>query len=138
MLAFDRDVGWWGVVTTVEVVVAKNVRDVAYSNLNYVVSRQLPDARPTYAKKNTQLNDVILLANTSKGGQWSISVKGERPLRNGFYSAASYLYGRATSVNDGTSNIAASGWANAFIGGDINDPPLARSVYDEAAAYMSW
>ena len=43
---------------------------------------------------------------------WTSTVKLERPFRNGLYASASYLYGDATSVNDGTSSTADSQFGN--------------------------
>jgi len=54
----------------------------------------------------------------------------ERPYRNGFYFNASYLYGRAKSIMDGTSSQAASNWGNVYVPGDPNNPPLAISNFD--------
>jgi hypothetical protein len=76
------------------------------------------------------LSDVILLTNTTQGSNWSVSGKVERPFKNGFLFSASYIYGRATSIMDGTSSQAASNWGNVYIGGDVNNPPLTTSNFD--------
>jgi hypothetical protein len=53
----------------------------------------------------------------------------ERPFR-ALYVSASYLYGRAFSVNDGTSSVAKSNWQYNPAGLNANAPPLSRSRYD--------
>jgi hypothetical protein len=130
-IAYDRDLGFWGLIGTGELLFAKNVQDVKYQNLNYVQNGTIPvDGRPLYGKKVSSLGDVILLTNTSEGSQWSFSFKVDRPFRNGFFFSGSYLYNDATSITDGTNSQAASNWGNLYIGaGDVNNPPLTRSNY---------
>jgi hypothetical protein len=90
----------------------------------------LPDGRPRYGKLLSTINDVVLLTNTSDGGQWSVSYLINKPFRNGFSVSGSYLYGRSESIMDGTSSVAYSNWAGTYIGGDINNPPLRTSDFD--------
>jgi hypothetical protein len=129
-LAYDRDLGFWGLVGVGELLLSKNVEEINYTNLNYLRAGTLPDGRFTYVKKDSNLNDAVLLSNTSRGNSVTASFKIERPFRNGWQASASYLYNRTRSVNDGTSSIATSNWANNPIRFDINDPGLARSVHD--------
>jgi hypothetical protein len=81
------------------------------------------------ARKVTTLSDVIFLTNTTKGNSWTINGKVERPFRNGLAFMASYLYGRAKSVNDGGSDQAASNFANNYIPGNPNEAPLTESRF---------
>src|SRR4029078_2316779 len=55
--------------------------------------------------------------------------KVERPSRNGLTFMASYLYGRAKSVNDGGADPAASNFANNHIPGNPNEAPLTQSRF---------
>ncbi len=128
--AYDHDLRFLGLVGSAEVVYTKNIEEINYSNLNYVFNTKLPDGRNTYKKFDSNLNDVMLLSNTSKGKSWSVSYKVERPFRRGLYVSGSYLYGRAYSVNDGTSSVARSNWSGTPIGIDTNNPPLTRSRYE--------
>ena len=130
-IAYDRDLGFLGLIGTAEVLLAKNVQDIKYQNLNFVPERHDPGGRPPlYGSKVSSLGDVILLTNTSEGSQWSFSFKVDRPFRNGFFVSGSYLYNDATSIIDGTNSQAASNWGNVYIGsGDVNDPPLTRSNF---------
>jgi hypothetical protein len=130
-LAYDRELGFLGLVGTAEVFYSKSLQDIAYQNLNLVATGQTrPDGRPVYTRKDTSLGDVILLTNTDEGSQWTLMAKVERPFTKGFYVAASYLYGESRSINDGTSSQAASNWGNVYVPGNPNDPPLARSNFD--------
>jgi hypothetical protein len=129
-IAYDHDLRFLGLIGTAEIVYTWNIKDILYENLNYVKAGSLPDGRNTYKKFDANLNDVMLLTNTTRGKSWSVSYKIERPFRNRLYTSWSYLYGRAYARNDGTSSVALSNWGNNPISIDNNNPPLARSNYD--------
>ena len=128
-IAYDRDLGFLGLISTSEVVFSKNLEEIAYSNLNYVPNGTAPDGRTLYKKFDPTLNDVILLSNTTQGASWTAAFKVERPFRSGFNVSGSYSYNHATSINDGTSSVAASNWAGVPVGNDVNNPPLTTSNY---------
>lgn len=128
-VGYDRDLGVWGLIGSVEFFYSKTLKDIAYANLNLVQSGTRPDGRPVFSRRNRTFSDIILLKNTDEGKQWSVSGKLERPFRNGLYAMASYYYGDARTVNDGTSSQAASNWGNAYTTGDPNNVPLGRSRF---------
>jgi hypothetical protein len=128
-IAYDRDLGILGLIGTGEFLYTSTVKDIDYKNLNYVPVGQLPDGRTTYAKKDANLNDAILLLNTDKGDSWTAAVKIERPFRGGYNFSGSYLYGQAHAVNDGTASTAGSNWANNPAQYSL-DFPVTRSNYD--------
>jgi hypothetical protein len=130
-LGYDRDLGFLGIIATVEGLYGKTLQDIDYKNLNFVPTANVrpSDGRPIMARKVTTLSDVIFLTNTTKGNSWTINGKLERPFRNGLAFSASYLYGRAKSVNDGGSDQAASNFANNYIPGNPNDAPLTQSRF---------
>jgi hypothetical protein len=131
-LAYDRDLGVFGLIGTAEFLYSQNVNDVRYENLNLrQIGTRGPDSRPVYARNvNTQISDAIFLTNTDQGDAWSIVFKVDRPLRNGFFLSGSYLYGESTAILDGTSSQAASNWGNVYVPGDPNNPPNVRSNFD--------
>jgi hypothetical protein len=129
-IAYDRDLGFLGLLGTGEFLYTKNVQEVKYQNLNYVQSGTLPDGRFTYRKVDAGINDALLLTNTDLGNSWTASFKIERPFRNGFNASGSYMYNRARSINDGTASTAGSNWANNPVRIDTNNPELARSSYE--------
>jgi outer membrane receptor protein involved in Fe transport len=132
-LAFDQDLGLWGLVATVEFLGSTTLKDIDYENLIRVPgTATLFDGRPIFVRRVASLSDVILLTTTNGGSQWSLSGKVERPFKNGLYASASYIYGRAKSVNDGTSSQALSNWRFVYVPGDINNPPVADSNFDVA------
>jgi hypothetical protein len=129
-LAYDHEVGIWGLVGTAEILFSNNQHEIAYQNLNYIQAGTRVDGRPFYTKKISTINDAIFLTNTDQGNQYSLSYTLNRPFRNGWYIGGSYLFGRATSIMDGTSSTAGSNFFGTYQGGDINNPPLTTSDFD--------
>lgn len=129
-LAYDRSLGFGGLIGTAELLFSRNIHDVKYQNLNFAITGARPDGRPVYSRVVSTLSNVILLTNTTEGSQWSTSFKVDRPFRNGFSASGSYLYGRARSIIDIQNSTAGSNWGQLFTSGDINNPPLTRSIYD--------
>lgn len=128
-LAYDRSLPW-GLVGTVELVYSKTVKEIDYENLNLVPARTLQDGRTAYGRLDPTFSDVILLTNTDEGSGWNIATKLEKSFRNRWFASGSYLYGRAKTVNDGTSSQARSNWVNVYTAGQFNDAPLATSNFD--------
>jgi hypothetical protein len=129
-VGYDRDLGFWGLRATGELLFSKVVEDIKYQNLNKIPGGTRPDGRPFYVSKDPAYSDVIFLTNTTEGSNWSASIKVDKPWKNGWYAGGSYIYGRATSIMDGTSSQAASNWGNVYTPGDPNNPPLATSNFD--------
>jgi hypothetical protein len=129
-IAYDRELGFAGLIGTAEVLFSSTVKDVAYSNINMRVTGAAADGRPTFSSVSNVFSNVLLLQNTDEGDQWSINLQVQRPFTNGFTANASYLYGRSRSVLDAQSSQAASNWGNLIVPGDVNDPPLTTSNFD--------
>jgi hypothetical protein len=130
-LALDHDLPW-GLVGTAELLYTKTLEDISYQNLNYVpkTTGQPLTGQLLMQKFDSTLNDVMLLSNTKQGHSWMTTFSVERPYRHGFYFKASYLYGHSYTLNDGTSSVARSNWANNPYQYDTNNPSLAISSYD--------
>jgi hypothetical protein len=134
-LGYDRQLGFWGLVSSTEFLFSKTVKDVKYENVNLVQTGTRFDGRPAYdanagGRLSSAISNAILLTNTDLGHQWNVSVKVERPYRNGWFASGSYAYGQTQSSLDATSSQAASNWGNARTPGDPNNLPLARSNFD--------
>jgi hypothetical protein len=129
-IALDHDLRF-GLVGTAELLYTKTLDDINYQNLNYnKVTSTLVTGQTVVGKVNTNLNDVMLLSNTSAGHSWTTTFSVERPYRHGFYFKASYLYGRAYTVNDGTSSVARSNWSNNPYQYNTNAPIESYSNFD--------
>jgi hypothetical protein len=146
-IAFDRDLGFLGLVGSAEFLYTKTFDDILYKNLNMRATGLQPDGRVQYNGTGAQpagtawsfgqqtlrpdpnLNNVLLLTNSRKGHGWSMAYKIERPFRRGFNVAVSYLYGRSYSTYDGTSSVANSNFTGTPVSFDANNVPVARSNY---------
>jgi hypothetical protein len=122
----------WGLIGTADFVWSKTIEDIKYQNLNFAAVPGLTGVggRPFFQRQFGSLSDVILLQNTSKGYSYNFAYQVRRPFTNGLFVQASYSFGRAKSIMDGTSDQAASNWGNVYVPGDPNDPPLATSSFD--------
>ena len=130
-IAYDRQLGFFGLIGTAELLYSRNVHDIKYQNLNLRQVGARPDGRPVFQRNVVStLSDVIFLTNTDQGDAWSIVFKVDKPMKDRFFMSASYLYGESTSIMDGTSSQAASNWGNVYVPGDPNNPPLTRSNFD--------
>jgi hypothetical protein len=143
-LGYDRELGFLGLVATVEGVYSKTMKDIAYQNLNRVRGPNVqPDGRPIFVRANSAFSDLILLTDTSEGYAYNVNAKVERPFRNGWSGLLGYSYGDSYSVNDGTSSQAASNWGNAYTRGDPNNVEVMRSRFAaghriQAAVSRDW
>lgn len=131
-IAWDRQLPWWGMIATAELLLTNTVQDIKYQNLNFVQNTSVTGVggRPFFQRKISTLSDVILLENTTKGSGWNLALEVRRPFSKGFMFSGSYSYGEAKSIMDGTSDQAASNWGNVYTPGNPNDVPLARSNFD--------
>lgn len=142
-LAYDREIGFWGLTGSAEVIYSEVIEDIAYQNLNYVDSgeRVSFDGRPVFDEVDSSFADVIFLTNTDEGDQTSVALKLERPFRDGVYGYVSYVYSDSSVVNDGTSSQARSNWRFMETQGDPNNLPATTSdfeVEDRITAALSY
>ena len=128
-LGYDRDLGFFGLVGSVELLFSKTVRDIDYRDLNLAASGAAPDGRPKHARLRSDFSNVILLTNTGQGGSWSLAAKLDKRFGNNWFLSGSYLYGESRSVNDGGSSQATSNWRNNYHDGDPNAAPPAVSNF---------
>jgi hypothetical protein len=130
-LGYDRDLGFLGIIATVEGLYGKTLEDIDYKNLNFnpTANVRASDGRPIMARQVTTLSDVIFLTNTTKGNSWTINGKLERPVPQRARLHGELPLRRAKSVNDGGSDQAASNFANNYIPGNPNEAPLTESRF---------
>src|SRR5262249_28805146 len=130
-LAYDRALGFYGLVGTVEFVWSKSQDDVLWKDLNYVPVGTLPapDGRLTYTKLDPNLNDAVLLTNATQGDTETIAFKLERRYSHGFFASGSYLYNRARTVSDGGAFVALRPGRDQYVTYAAHNPTLATSNY---------
>ena len=129
-VAYDRDLGFGGLIATAEFLYADTIQEILYQNVNLRPTGATAfDGRPTFTRVDPATSAAYLLTNTQDGRSWTGSVKVERPYKNNLYWMASYLYNDTTAVNDGTSSTANSQFGNNPVPGNPNDPPVTLSNY---------
>lgn len=129
-VAYDRQLGFGGIIASAEFLYADTIHEILYQNVNLKPTGSAAfDGRPTFTRVDTATSAAYLLSNTDKGTSWTVNFKLERPYRNGLYLLGSYLYNDTTAVNDGTSSTAGSQFGNNPVPGDANNPPVTLSNY---------
>jgi len=85
-------------------------------------------ARPLNSAAAPNITDAILMKNTNKGYQYSITAQLQKTFSNGLFGSLAYTYSDSRSVNDGGStptNI----WRDRSVSGDPNATALSYSNY---------
>jgi len=140
-LAVDQELPL-GVVGTLEGIYSNTINDVTFRNINLEAPspggtsngrypiQESKYGRPFYGTPGGAVNRVserftnaILLENTNKGYQYSLTGELQRNVRTGLGGSLAYTYTRATNVNNGSSSRAISNW-QFNENKDINDPRL--------------
>lgn len=110
-LGYDRQLPWWDLVGTIEVVRSDSQKEIDYKDVNLVQTGETTlGGRPLYTRVSTDFTGAYLITNSSKGEATNVALKIEKPYRDGFSGFVSYAYGDSKSVNDGTSSQAVSNW----------------------------
>ncbi len=111
-LAYDRELSWWGLFGSAEILYSQTLEDIDYKNVNVspTGTTQPFDGRPIYSSINPSVSGAYLITNTGEGESTNIALRIERPLRNRVSGYVSYVYGDSQVVNPGTSSRAVSNW----------------------------
>jgi len=125
---------------TVEGIYSKTLNNVWWENLAlsdttgkkvYAVSADDPNSAATYWTRNTgSYYAIVNLKNTNKGYTYALSAKLEKTFDFGLDLMASYTFGHAFSVNDGTSSVAYSNWKYNYAVNPNNENELSYSLFD--------
>ncbi|WP_375437425.1 carboxypeptidase regulatory-like domain-containing protein [uncultured Hymenobacter sp.] len=127
-----------GFIATLEGIYSKTLNDVLPQDINLVnpTAVLLGDGRPVYPTgtaryRNTRdFNNVILLTNTSKGYQYSITGELKNQVTTNLFATAAYTYGQSRDLYSGTSSTAVSIWEFNPHAGNPNNLPLSYSSFD--------
>lgn len=129
-LGYDRELPWWNLRGTVELLWSDVQEDVFWQNRNKVRTGTSPfDGRPTYSTISSQIFDAPYLTNTSEGGETVLAIVLTRPSIDGFGFRAGYTYTDTESGFEGTSSRHISNWRNQPTRGDIDSPETFESPY---------
>ncbi len=127
-LAYDRQLPW-GLNGTIELVYSDSLEEVDYKNLDVAQDGTQTWYGAPHYQDVSDSTGAFVITNTSEGEATNIAVKIEKPRGGSPLSwFASYTYGDAEVINDGTSSRAVSNWrfTEAF---DPNNVGLSTSDY---------
>ena len=128
-IAYDRSLGILGLIGSAEYVWSKTLDDIKYQNLNDIPNGTLPDGRYIYTKYDPNIVDALYLTNATSGSTNTITFSVQRPFKRGFFLSGSYLHNSAKSISDAPAFVALTSWRDQYVTKDVNDPPLATSIY---------
>jgi len=134
-----------GFMATIEGIYSKMINDVTFRNINLKQKGTTAYGRPLYGDvylsrygsasgapnrvDGNNFTNVILMDNTSKGYQFSLTGELKKQFAWGLNTSLSYTYNRAQTVNNGSSSQAVSNWQyNENF--DVNHPELGPSDYE--------
>jgi hypothetical protein len=122
-LAFDRELPWMGIISSLELNYTKTNDDILYKNLNLgAPTMTLPDGRQLYcsnpttcsatakANANPSFGNVTLLTNTHQGQSDTLTWSFTKPMADDWSAMVAFRVGHATDVNPGTSSVAYSNY----------------------------
>lgn len=142
-LAIDQELPF-GITGTLEGIYSNAVNGVKFKNINLEQVGTTKYGRPLYgsvydagygnasgtpARIDPNFTNAILLENTSKGYNYSITGQLKKQFESGFRFNVSYTYNRARSVNNGSSSRAISNWQYNE-NKDVNNPRLGTADYE--------
>jgi hypothetical protein len=138
--AVDRELPF-GFTGTVEFIYSKVMNEIKYENINLQQVGTQYDGRPLYGHLgwgtywdtdyiHPEFTHVILLTNTNKGFNYSLSLQLQKEFKTGGLLNMSYTYGMSKDLFSGTSSQAVSNWGYNITSGDPNDPELTYSSHD--------
>lgn len=135
---FETADGW---SARAEVLYTKTIHNAVFGNRAventgdavYAVPRtdggEAAGAMPLHRKAASEYSAVYYLDNTSRGYSYSLSGSLSKVFPFGLSLSASYIFGHSYSVCDVTSTSSSTNWTRTYAL-DLNDQPLALSVYD--------
>ncbi|OUJ69166.1 TonB-dependent receptor [Hymenobacter crusticola] len=136
-----------GIVATVEAIYSKDRNAAIHRNYDFVAPTERltgadnrliypatgprlissftgPDGQPSFLDAG-----VIVLENTNKGYQYSLTGQLKKDFANGLYVQAAYTYAQAKDVTSNPGEIAADAFQRNPVLGNTNDPRLAYSDF---------
>ena len=138
MAGYETDDGW---SARVEALYTKTIRNAVFGNLAvertgdeiYAVPQSgdaaAAGAMPAFRRAASDYSAVYYLDNTSHGYSYSLSGRLSKTFPFGLSVSTSYIFGHSYSVCDVPSTSSSTNWTRTYAL-DLNDQPLALSIYD--------
>lgn len=137
-IAVDQKLPVWGLIASADFVWNDNINAIYYENLNIRGPEGTltgADTRPFYNRRDLidrTYGRIILASNTGEGNSWNTSLTIRKPFTNGFQGQASWSYGDANAVFDGTSSQNSSQWRNIqTVNGKNSRIPVSTSDFSQ-------
>jgi hypothetical protein len=156
-VAVDRELPWWGIVGTAEVVYTKYRNQIFLEEINVdktpvsftqgnrpVFGTHKPGLDNDAQGRPTNNNDIslpnflhdeffqtVLLTNSDQDRAWNFILQAQKRYSDGIEFNASYTFNDAEDISGLTSSIATSNIGFNPVAGNPNDPPLATSNYQQ-------
>lgn len=143
-LAVDQELPM-GITGTLEGVYSKAINEVTYENINLGQVGTSAYGRPLYGdiyynsrfgtasatpnRLDDRFTNALLLKNTNKGYNYSITAELQKRFDWGLRANLSYTYNRAENVNNGTSSRAISNWQYNE-NKDVNNPRIGTADFE--------
>jgi hypothetical protein len=123
--------GW---VATMEFIYTRDLNAVFHRNVNLPTPTNNlvgVDNRPRYTvnRINNNIPTAILLDNTNRGYQYSITAQIQKTFSNGFFASFAYNLADARDITSSLSAIANTSWFTNPIVNNPNDPQLSYSNF---------
>jgi len=137
-LAVDQELPF-GLIGTVEAIFSKSVNEVNFENINLNRVGTAIDGRALYGtvsngfgnpdRVDDAFTNAILLKNTGKGREISLTTQLQRTFDSGLSGSVSYTWNDAENVNNATSSRAISNWQfNENL--DVNNPRVGTADFE--------
>jgi len=122
-LALDRELPWWGIISSLEFNFTQTNDDIFYRNLNLGAAQFVgADGRQYFctsanaktcssnikAGANPSFSNVTELTNTHQGQSNTLTLSFTKPMKDDWSAMVGFRGGHATDVNPGTSSVANS------------------------------
>lgn len=143
-VAVDQELPY-GIRGTLEGVYSSAINDVVFQNINTTASFTSAHGRPIYGdifynsrfgtasgslfRNDPRFTNALLLSNSNKGYQYSVTAELEKNFDFGLFTRVAYTLNRAENVNNGTSSRAISNWQfNENV--DVNNAELGTADFE--------
>jgi outer membrane receptor for ferrienterochelin and colicin len=125
-----------GFTFTVEGLYTKDMNAVLLENVNEALPNATfsgSDNRPRYDgipyRINSDISSAMVLGNTNKGYQYSITAQLVKEFDRGFSGMVAYTFSEAKDMTNSPGDQAASIWSSNVAVGSLNDPGLSYSAF---------